>query len=117
MHSRDLERRSGQIGILSPVGAIVFSGVCWLIFSKLFDTRDVNLLPSLTRQFLSVQLWWLLAGLVGLGLSLAAQASGPDSIRAKRSMIYSMALAVFSAVNIGWGIIAMYLLILPPAGL
>lgn len=111
MYSREQERSPGRIGILSPVGAIVFSALCWLIFSKLFDTRDVNALPALTRQFLIVQPWWLMAGLVGLGLALAGHARGPDSIWAKRSFVYSMALAVFSVLNIAWGIIAMYLLI------
>ena len=117
MYSRGQESSTRRIEILSPVSAVVFSAVCWLVFSKLYDTHDVDALPALTRQFLAVQPWWLAAGLLGLGLSLAGYASGPNSTWAKRSFVYSIALAVFSVFNIGWGIIAMYLLILLPAGL
>ncbi len=117
MHPRDQESSTRRIEILSPVTAVVFSAVCWLVFSKLFDTHDADALPALTRQFLVVQPWWLAAGLLGLGLSLAGHASGPDSMWAKRSFAWSIALAVFSVLNIGWGIIAMYLLTLPPSGI
>ncbi len=117
MYSHELKSSVRQIEILSPATAVVFSAVCWLVFAKLFDTHDVDALPALTRHFLAMQPWWLAAGLLGLGLSLAGHASGPDSTWAKRSFEYSIVLAGFSVLNIGWGIIAMYLLILLPAGL
>ena len=63
---------ASAIGMFSPITAILFSAVCWLVFSRLFDTHDVSALPALTRRFLGVQPWWLAAGLLGLGLSLAA---------------------------------------------
>ncbi len=105
------------LGMLSPITAIVFSIVCWLVFSRLFDTHDANALPTLTRRFLLVQPWWLAAGLLGLALGLAAQFTGKESIWAKRSHAWSIVLGMFSVLNIGWGIIAMYQLLLPPAAL
>ena len=114
-HHRSLPDRA--LGMLSPITAIVFSIVCWLVFSRLFDTHDVDALPELTRRFLIVQPWWLAAGLLGLVLGLAAHFSGAESIWAKRSHAWSIALGAFSVLNIGWGIIAMYQLLLPPAAI
>ena len=108
---------ASAIGMFSPITAILFSAVCWLVFSRLFDTHDVSALPALTRRFLGVQPWWLASGLLGLGLSLAAQFTGKESTWAKWSRAWSIALAVFSVLNIGWGIIAMYQLLLPPAAI
>lgn len=117
MSASDLDNLGSRVGILSPITAIVFSAVCWLVFSKLYDTHDVNALPELTRRFLLVQPWWLGAGLLGIAFALLSRASNYDSIWKSVVPLYSIALAIFSVINIGWGIIAMYLLILPPAGI
>ncbi len=117
MSGQHLRNPTSAIGMLSPITAILFSAVCWLVFSRLFDTHDVSALPALTRRFLLVQPWWLAAGLLGLALGLAAHFSGEESIWAKRSRAWSIALGMFSVLNIGWGIIAMYQLLLPPAAI
>lgn len=83
-----------------------FSATCWPVFSRLLDTHIVNALPELTRRFLLVQPWWLGAGLLGIGIALLARTSNHDSILKNVGLLYSVALAVFSVLNIGWSIIA-----------
>lgn len=117
MSAFDLVGPRWQVGILSPSTAIVFSIVCWLVFSRLLDTHDVNALPEPTRRFLLVQPWWFAAGLLGFGAVLLARTSERNSIWKSVGRVYSVALSVFSVLNIGWGIIAMYLLVLPPAAI
>ncbi|HET9032143.1 MAG TPA: hypothetical protein VFN25_04470 [Dokdonella sp.] len=107
----------GQLDILSPVTAVVFSAVCWLVFSKVFGDRDSASLPALTQHFLSVQPWWLVAGVLGFVISALARTSKPASRWNQIGLAYSLALGAFSVVNIGWGIVAMYQLILVPVNI
>ncbi len=100
--------------MLSPLTAVVFSVVCWLVFSKLFDMRDLASLPAVTRRFLLVQPWWFGAGLIGLIITALDRIRENDLNWRTLSAVYSFALAGFSVINIGWGIVAIYLLILTP---
>lgn len=108
------EGSSRRLDVLSPITAVVFSAVCWLVFSRLFGHREAASLLELSRQFLLVQPWWLGAGLLGLGITALTRTSEPDSSWNRASQVYSLALAAFSVVNIGWGIVAMYQLVLTP---
>ena len=106
-----------SLEIVSPLTAVVFAAVGWLVFSRLFDTADANALPALTRSFLVIQPWWLGAGLLAGGLSAIARVEGMAPSWKQASAICSGLLALLSTINVGWGIVAMYLLTLPPAGL
>ncbi len=103
-----------RFGLLSPLTAVAFSGLCWLVFGKLFDTREATALPELAQRFLLVQPWWLGAGLLGVMIAVLGQMRGRNPLWTRVTQVYSIALGVFSTVNIGWGIIAMYALILTP---
>ena len=106
-----------SLEIVSPLTAVVFAALGWLVFSRLFDTADRNALPALTQSFLAMQPWWLGAGLLAGGLSAIARVEGMAPSWKQASAVCSGLLALLSTINIGWGIVAMYLLTLPPAGL
>lgn len=112
-----MDLRSGRSGAsldwYATVTALVFSAVCWLVFSGLADSRDSAALPAPTRQFLAIQGWWLAAALLGAGLAAVARIGAAGAAWRRTSRLYAMALAAFSTINIGWGIVAMYLLTLP----
>jgi uncharacterized membrane protein len=109
----DPDRPARRIEVVSPLTAIVFSVVCWLVFSVLHADSSPENLPEMTRRFLHVQRWWLAAGVLGVGLGLFAglQVATPHWKRIAR--IYALVLSVFSVFNIAWGIIAIYLVTLP----
>jgi hypothetical protein len=96
-------------GWLSPVTAIFFSLLCWLVFSRLFDTSDPTQLPTITRRFLALQPWWLAAAVVN---AIAHAAIDKQSPRRSALQGFDLMLMIASAVGIAWGIIAMYVLIL-----
>lgn len=102
-----------RLDFVSPLTAVIFSGLCWLVFSILHGERNIETLPELTRRFLHFQPWWLVAGVLGFGVSLMARQSADESNWKRFGPIYALILAVVNVMNIGWGIIAIYLLILP----
>lgn len=106
-----------SLEIVSPLTAVVFAALGWLVFSRLFDTADRNALPALTQSFLAIQPWWLGAGLLAGGLSAVARIEGIGPAWKQASAVCSGLLALLSTINVGWGVVAMYLLTLPPAGL
>lgn len=112
-----MDLRSGRPGAsldwYATVTALVFSAVCWLVFSKLFDTHDSAVLPALVRRFLAIQPWWFGAGLLGAGLAAITRSDRAGLHWRRASQLYSLALSAFSMIAIGWGIVAMYLLTLP----
>ncbi len=106
------DRFAQRLEFVSPLTAVIFSGLCWLVFSVLNGERSVESLPELTRQFLRIQPWWLAAGAIGFGISTVARLRGDQSNWKRIGPIYALMLAAFNVFNIGWGIIAIYLLIL-----
>lgn len=106
-----------SLEIVSPLTAVVFGAVGWLVFFRLFETAERNALPALTQSFLATQPWWFGAGLLTAGLSAMARVEGIGPSWKQASAIGSGLLALLSTINVGWGIVAMYLLTLPPAGL
>ncbi len=106
-----------RLEFLAATTALVFAAVCWLVFDRVFDTGERAALPALTRQFLAIQGWWLGAGLLGGGLAVVARIGNVGAHWQRASRLYALALSAFSTINIGWGIVAMYLLTLPPADL
>jgi len=109
----DPDRPARRIEAVSPLTAIVFSVLCWLVFSVLHADSSPENLPEMTRRFLHVQRWWLAAGVLGVGLNLFAGMPGAAQRWRRIARIYALFLAVFSVFNIGWGIIAIYLVTLP----
>ncbi|HMM66105.1 MAG TPA: hypothetical protein PKC03_04100 [Dokdonella sp.] len=108
-------RSGARLEVLAATTALVFAVVCWLVFDQVFDTGERAALPALTRQFLAIQGWWLGAGLLGAGLAVVARISDIGVHWQRASQLYALVLSAFSTINIGWGIVAMYLLTLPPA--
>lgn len=99
-------------GMLSPLTAIVFSVICWIIFARVFDATDPTQLPNVTRGFLAIQPWWLAAGALGLlgHLFAASREEWKPAVR-----VYEGALMIASVLGMAWGIIAIFVLSLPPA--
>lgn len=116
LHAR-VARPARRIEVVSPLAAVLFSGLCWLVFTVLHGDRSAGTLPELTRQFLVAQRWWLAAAVLGIGLSVFAGMHGADSGWTRVARIYAVILAALSVFNIGWGIIAIYVLILPSGAL
>ncbi len=96
-------------GLLSPATAIVFSLICWIVFSRVFDTSDPSQLPALTRRFLAIQPWWLVAGALS---ALGHVFLGADSAWRSRLRNYDRVLMIASVLGIAWGIVAIHVLTL-----
>jgi len=97
--------------------ALVFSVLCWLVFSVLHGDRDADSLPDLSRRFLAVQPWWLAVAALGLGVSFIAKLRDDEEFWRRVASVSSLLVSALGMVNIGWGIIAIFLLTLPPSGI
>lgn len=100
---------STHFGFTSPYAGIVFNIVCWIVFSRVFDTSDPSRLPPITRNFLAIQPWWFAVGLLSVFAHVISAIRG-EKIEWLR--IYDPALMIASVIGMAWGIIAIFVLTL-----